>query len=183
MPGGSVAIIGGGINGAAPPWAIARRGHDVTLHEQFERAHDRGSSHGRSRIWRLAYPERHWVDLAREGLEGWRELERESGETLLETTGLLELAAEEEYGSGGALAAAGILCETPTPEEIADRFGIQVPRGWTSLWQPEAGWVRADRALDAFLRVAGQNGAQIEHDSRVAIADVDADAVVVAAGS
>src|SRR3954468_9922654 len=185
MPEGQVAIIGGGINGAATAWALARRGVDVTLHEQFGRAHDRGSSHGRSRIWRLAYPERHWVDLAREGVEGWRELERESGETLLETTGLLEFAAEEQYGSGAALAAAGISCEAPTPEEIADRFGIQVPRGWTSLWQPEAGWVRADRALDAFLRVAAENGARIEHGSRVAIADVDAgaDAVVVAAGS
>src|SRR3954468_4082159 len=184
MPEGQVAIIGGGINGAATAWALARRGVDVTLHEQFGRAHDRGSSHGRSRIWRLAYPERHWVDLAREGVEGWRELERESGETLLETTGLLEFAAEEQYGSGAALAAAGISCEAPTPEEIADRFGIQVPLGWTSLWQPEAGWVKADRALDAFLRVAADHGARIEHESRVEIADLDADAVVVvAAGS
>src|SRR3954466_8607417 len=118
MPGGSVAIIGGGINGAATRGALPRSGRAVTLHEQYERAHDRGSSHGRSRIWRLAYPERHWVDLAREGVEGWRALERESGETLLEKTGLIEFAAEEEYGSGAALAAAGIHCEAPGPEEI-----------------------------------------------------------------
>jgi sarcosine oxidase len=185
MPGGRVAIIGGGINGAATAWALARRGVDVTLHEQFDRGHARGSSHGRSRIWRLAYPERHWVELAREGLEGWRELEREAGETLLETTGLLEFAAEEQFGSGAALAAAGIRCETPTPGEIHDRFGIRVPPGWTSLWQPEAGWVRADRALEAFLRVAAGHGARVEHGSRVSIAETEAeaDAVVVAAGS
>src|SRR3954468_6989185 len=183
MPEGQVAIIGGGINGAATAWALARRGVDVTLHEQFERAHDRGSSHGRSRIWRLAYPERDWVELAREGLEGWRELEHESGETLLETTGLLGVAGDEEYGPGAALAAAGIHCEPPRPEEIAERCGIRVPEGWTSLWQPEAGWVRADRALEAFLSVAAHHGARIEFGSRVAIDDLDADAIVVAAGS
>jgi sarcosine oxidase len=183
MAAGRVAIIGGGIVGAATAWALARRGVDVTLHEQFEAGHKRGSSHGRSRIWRLAYPEPEWVELAQDGLVGWGELERESGDKLLERTGLLEFAAEEEFGSGAALAAAGIRCQTLQADDVEKRFGIRVPEGWACLWQPEAGWVRADRALEAFLRCAADRGATIEHDSRVEIADLDADAVVVTAGA
>ena len=49
-----VAVVGAGIMGAATAWQLARRGADVVVHEQFESDHERGSSHGRSRIVRLA---------------------------------------------------------------------------------------------------------------------------------
>ena len=52
-----VAVVGAGIMGAAAAWALAARGAEVTVHEQFALDHDRGSSHGRSRIVRLAYPD------------------------------------------------------------------------------------------------------------------------------
>src|SRR5437016_14363678 len=60
------AVVGAGIMGAATAWQLARRGADVVVHEQFEEGHARGSSHGRSRIVRLAYPEVEWVRLAAE---------------------------------------------------------------------------------------------------------------------
>jgi len=50
--------------GCAAAWALGARGADVTVHEQFELDHDRGSSHGRTRIVRLSYPDAHWVRLA-----------------------------------------------------------------------------------------------------------------------
>src|SRR3954449_100025 len=86
-----VAIIGAGIMGLATAHALKRAGRDVVVYEQFERGHSRGSSHGATRIFRLAYAEPAWVRLAQEALGGWRELERESGETLLELNGLLEV--------------------------------------------------------------------------------------------
>ena len=75
----NVAVVGAGIMGCAAARELARTGHDVTLYEQFRVGHDRGSSHGRSRIVRLAYPELEFVELAKEAFKGWRELEEESG--------------------------------------------------------------------------------------------------------
>ena len=80
--------------GAATAWQLARRGHDVEIHEQFQVGHTRGSSHGRSRIVRLAYPEPEWVEFAEQAFAGWRQLESDSGQRLLELYGLLELVAD-----------------------------------------------------------------------------------------
>ena len=89
-----VAVVGAGVMGCAAAWALTARGADVTVHEQFDLDHDRGSSHGRSRIVRLAYPEVEWVRFAREAMDAWRELEEESGEALLDLQRLVELVSE-----------------------------------------------------------------------------------------
>ena len=59
-----VVVVGAGVMGLATARALAQAGRDVVVCEQFEFGHDRGSSHGRSRIVRLSYPEEHWVRLA-----------------------------------------------------------------------------------------------------------------------
>lgn len=72
-------VVGGGIMGTATAWWLARRGRSVTVLEQFGPGHSRGSSHGGSRIFRLAYPEPFWIDLARAARDDWRDLETETG--------------------------------------------------------------------------------------------------------
>ena len=96
-----VAVVGAGIVGAATAWQLARRGAEVVVHEQFESDHTRGSSHGRSRIVRLAYPDPEWVRLAVESRAGWEELEGETGSRLLELHGLVEIAATPEICRSG----------------------------------------------------------------------------------
>src|SRR5947209_20551388 len=73
--------------GSAAAWWLARRGHDVVVLERFEQGHERGSSHGSTRIFRLAYDEPDYVRLAMAALPLWRELEDDAGEPLLDTTG------------------------------------------------------------------------------------------------
>lgn len=170
--------------GCAAARALAVDGHDVVLYEQYGLGHDRGSSHGRSRIFRLAYPEQEWVRLAEESVLGWRELEAECGERLLELHGLLELVADPAHGSRDALAAAGAEFELLTAEQANARWPVTAPVGWMVLHQPLAGIVRADLALRAFLDGAKRHGARVEENTRVkSVDDLDADIVVVTAGS
>lgn len=178
-----VAVVGAGIMGAATAYALARDGRDVTLYEQFEVGHTHGSSHGRSRIVRLAYPDLEFVELAKESFAGWRELEREAGVELLELNGLLELVGDLAQGSSAALDAAGAAYELVSAEAARRRWPVGVPDGWTALFQPEAGIVRADLAHRAFVERAVARGAELRENTRVgSLGDVDADVVVLTAG-
>ena len=169
--------------GSAAAYALARDGWDVTLYEQFEVGHPHGSSHGRSRIVRLAYPDVEFVELAKEAFAGWRELEREAGVGLLELNGLLELVEDLAQGSGAALDAAGADYELVDAEAARRRWPVGVPDGWTALFQPEAGIVRADLAHRALVDRAVARGAELREHTRVdSLDDVDADVVVVTVG-
>jgi sarcosine oxidase len=174
-----VAVVGAGVMGLATAWALRRRGHDVVVHEQFELGHTRGSSHGRSRIFRLAYAEEEWVRLAQEALPLWRELERESGETLLELQGLVEIVTDLQESSAPTLDACGVRWERLDAKEAERRYPIRVREGSFAVVQPEAGIVRVDRALSTLAR-----GVDVRERTRVdALDDLDAAAVVVTAGS
>ncbi len=169
--------------GSAAAHALVRDGHTVALYEQFEVGHARGSSHGRSRIVRLAYPELELVELAKESFAGWRELEREAGVELLELKGLLELVGDLAQGSSAALEAAGAEYELVDADAARRRWPVGVPDGWTALFQPEAGIVRADLAHRAFVERAVAGGVQLRERTRVdSLDDLDADVVVLTAG-
>jgi sarcosine oxidase len=173
-----VAVVGAGIMGAATAWQLARRGAEVVVYEQFESDHARGSSHGRSRIVRLAYPEPEWVRLAAEARDGWAELEQESGKRLLELHGLVEIASRPEHTSAAGLAAEGIEHSFLTPDEAA-ALGVVVPEGWAALYEPSGGIGLADDARHAFL-----DGIDVRYGSRVDdLEALDAEVVVVTAGS
>jgi sarcosine oxidase len=178
-----VVVVGAGIMGSATAYALAREGRDVLLLEQFRVGHEHGSSHGRSRIVRLAYPEVEFVELAKEAFVGWRELEQESGQELLELNGLLELVVSSEQSTADALAAAGAAYELLDADGARSRWPVGVPDGWTVLFQPEAGIVRADLALRAFVDGALAHGARLEEETRVeSLDELDAKVIVVTAG-
>jgi sarcosine oxidase len=164
--------------GLAAGRALRRRGHEVVVYEQFEQGHDRGSSHGRSRIFRLAYGEEEYVRLAQESLGLWRELEAETGETLLELNGLLEIVRTLEESTANTLDACGVEWHRLEASEAERRCPVHVPDGSFVVLQPEAGIVRADKALAAFAR-----DLDLRYETRVHPDDLDADVVVVTAGS
>lgn len=80
-------MIGAGVVGAATARALAEAGSRVLLLEAFGRGHDRGSSHGATRIFRHGYAEADYVAMTVAARDGWRKLERASGRTLLDATG------------------------------------------------------------------------------------------------
>jgi sarcosine oxidase len=161
--------------GCATAWALRERGAEVTVHEQFGLDHDRGSSHGRTRIFRIAYPDADWIRFAQEAYAGWQELDP----SLIGLYGLVELVADPALTSARALDECGV------PYRLLDRdevraLGASLPEGWTALHVAEAGVVFADRARHAFLDAAG---VEVETNRRIESTDeLDADAVVVTAG-
>jgi len=179
-----IVVVGAGIMGSATAYALARDGRDVLLVEQFQLGHKQGSSHGRSRNVRLAYPELEFVELAKESFQGWRDLEQESGTELLELNGLLELVEDPAQSSRDALEAAGAEYELLDADEARRRWPVGVPDGWTALFQPEAGIVRADLAHRTFVERAVAQGARLEERTHVeSLDELDAEVVIVTAGS
>ena len=86
-----VVVVGVGGMGSAALYHLARRGRRVLGIERFDVLHEHGSSHGYTRIIRLAYFEHSdYVPLVRLAYELWHELEEEAGERLLTVTGIVE---------------------------------------------------------------------------------------------
>jgi sarcosine oxidase len=190
-----VIVVGAGVMGLATARALGREGRAVLLLEQFELNHDRGSSHGTSRIFRFSYPEEPWVRLAQEALPLWRELEAEAGQPLLEQTGSLDFGDWE--ANRRALAATGAELEVLDAAEIEARFPSVAAGGETALFQPDGGFVHAAQAQSALAAASAVAGVRLLEGTRaerleaagdgvrVRTADgaFDADAVVVTAGA
>jgi sarcosine oxidase len=140
--------------GSSAAWHLAARGERVTLFEQFTPCHDRGSSHGSSRIFRLAQPDPFHVALAVRALPLRRRLEEETGRRLLELTGAVDHGpAEATRALHDALAAAGRPSEFLTPAQVAERWqGLRADT--SALFHPEAGRLHADDAVTAFQQAA-----------------------------
>src|SRR5215203_5130489 len=104
-----VVVCGLGAMGSAALHHLARRGKRVLGLERNSPGHDRGSSHGSTRIIRLGYFEHpSYVPLLRRAYALWRELETAAGRRLLHITGIVEIGKPDSMLVSGTLAAARI---------------------------------------------------------------------------
>ncbi|MGH2734546.1 MAG: FAD-dependent oxidoreductase [Actinomycetota bacterium] len=178
-----VIVIGSGVMGASTARALSRRGLSVNLVEQFEVGHARGSSHGTSRIFRLSYPDPMYVSMAQEALSLWRAAEEESGETLVVTTGGLDVGADIERNAD-ALGACGASFELVKGADVGERWGQPVVRDdELALFQPDAGVALADKVIDAFVRSAVRGGVKLHTSTRIDSLQISEEGVEAHAGS
>jgi sarcosine oxidase len=178
-----VIVVGAGAMGAATAWWLAREGRAVVLLERFEPGHARGSSHGRSRIFRLAYPDPFYVELAERALPLWRELEDDAGAALLATTGGIDHGPAAGVGPvADALAARGVRHELLEPGAAAERWPGMRFDG-PVLYQPDAGRADADATVAALQRRAAALGATVRFEDPVASIETAGEGVVVRAES
>jgi sarcosine oxidase len=159
MADAEVVVIGAGVMGSAAARALARRGRDVILLERFRIGHSRGSSHGRSRIFRFSYDHAAYVRMAMESLPLWRELERETGEEIVRLTGGLDVGSIDPNIRALQECDAGF--EVLTPDGAAERFPFLAFPEDRVLFHAEAGIVLADRAVRAFAESARRHGAEV----------------------
>ena len=160
-----IAVIGLGAMGSAALHHLASRGQTVVGIEQFAPGHDRGSSHGDTRIIRLGYFEHpSYVPLVRAAYPLWRALERQSGQSLLHITGIIELGAPDGTLVAGTLRSArahGLAHEVLDAAGIMRRFpALRAPARFIGVFQPEGGILAAEPAIHVQLALAKAAGAE-----------------------
>src|ERR1700680_437764 len=144
MPSYDVAVIGLGAMGSAALESLARRGCRVVGIEQFTQGHDRGSSHGATRIIRLGYFEHpSYVPLLRAAYPLWRDLESRSGRPLITITGIVEIGAPDSDLVAGTLRSPrlhGLAHDILDAQSMVPRFpAFRLPKNFIGVFQPQGG--------------------------------------------
>ena len=205
-----VAVVGLGAMGAAALYQLARRGVPAIGMDRFAPPHTIGSSHGESRITRVAVGEGEaYVPFVQRSHAIWRELEAASGETLLQQCGLLMMARRGvrtgHHGKTDFLnRTAAVARRHAIPHEMLDaatisaRFPAFIPQGDEEGYlEPGGGYVRPERCIAVQLQQARQHGAvtltgrtvqDIRRDGAGVLIEMEAgtvraDQVIVAAGA
>jgi sarcosine oxidase len=201
MPGPQIVVIGLGATGSAALCRLSRRGIRAVGIERCEIGHDRGSSHGPTRIIRLAHFENpSYVPLLRRACTLWRELENIANQKLIRTTGIIEIGPGQGELVRGTIAASrlhGLEHEVLDAKALMRRYpSFRLAAGFVAVWQPDGGYIEASRAIQTNIRIAaeagavlrtqepvvaiepGADGARIRTDRAV----IEADGVIVAAG-
>jgi sarcosine oxidase len=157
-----VVVIGAGIVGLSAAWRLAEAGQDVVVLEQFNVGHDRGSSHGPTRIFRFAYDDPVYVRLAQHALPLWRELEAAIGQTLLHITGGIDVGdAAYLEACSSALRSCGARAQHLSPTARQDRFPWLNAQEDGCIFSPDTGVIVADDAVRATATAARAAGARI----------------------
>lgn len=161
-----VVVIGLGATGSAALHALAKRGVRVLGIERYAPGHDRGSSHGKTRIIRLGYFEHPaYVLLLRRAYALWRELERSAGKQLLHVTGIVEIGPPDGVVVQGTLASAR-LHSLPhevlaAPELMRRHPTFRLPPHFVAVLQPDGGFLAAEPSIHAFVALAQAAGADL----------------------
>jgi sarcosine oxidase len=159
-------VLGVGGMGSAALYHLARRGQRVLGIEQFSIGHDFGSSHGITRIIRLAYAEHpSYVPLLRRAYELWHEMETVAGERLLIITGGMDIGRVNGEMLTGSLRSChehGIAHEVLDADEVMRRFpGYRLPAGMAAVYQKDGGIVLPERSIVTHITAAMALGAEI----------------------
>jgi len=167
-----VAVIGLGAAGSAALYHLARRGKRAVGIERFSINHDRGSSHGQTRVIRLGYYEHpSYVPLLRSAYTLWRDLELATGETFLHITGIAEMGRPDSELVAGTLASSrehNLTHEILDAKELMRRHPVfRLPDDFIAVMQPEGGFVEAEHAVRAHVTLAKDMGADVRENERV----------------
>jgi sarcosine oxidase len=167
-----VIVVGLGAMGSATACHIARRGMRMLGLDRFSPPHALGSSHGETRIIREAYFEHPvYVPMVQRAYELWRDLEKESGITLLRETGGVMIGRPDSDLVKGARHSAelhGLRHEMLTAGEVRARFPALHPESdMVAVWEPRAGVLFPDACITAQLAQARRHGAELHYEESV----------------
>lgn len=179
-----VIVLGLGAMGSSTVYQLALRGQKVLGVDQFTPPHAFGSSHGKSRIIREAYFEDPlYVPLVKRAYNGWAELQARSGKRVLTRTGGLMIGAPGSAVVNGARASATkyrLPYEELTARELRARFpALRPPDDTVAIWEPRAGVLDPEAAIEAQLSVARTAKAELRFGEKATRWRATADGVEV----
>lgn len=158
--------------GSSVAFNLSEKGMKVLNIEQFSLNHDKGSSHGKTRIYRQAYYEDpRYVPMLIRALESWRALERRSGQKLFVRTGGLMMGRPDCELVEGARRSArqhGLEYQMMSASEVNDTyeaFGLE--EDFTALCEENAGFLFLEQCVEAFVAAAKQSGARFNSSESV----------------
>jgi sarcosine oxidase len=165
-------VVGVGAFGSAALYHLARSGRRVLGIDRFDVPNEQGSSHGVTRIIRLAYYEDpSYVPLLRRAYELWRELETGAGEQLLQITGSVDAGPPDSFvfeGSVRSCVEHGLEHEVIDGAEVNRRFaGYRLPAESMAVVQPEGGFLLPERCIVAHVDGARAKSAGLKTNERV----------------
>lgn len=162
-----VVVIGGGLTGSMTARALAQRGRSVLVLEARELGHAAGSSHGSSRGYRRGQTSPKYSAMAAHSYELWRELEQESGTSLLRLTGAIDFGLDRKPAELHAVFTAnGVKAELLSSTEAEARWP-QLRFPTDVVYHPEAGVLEPEAAIRAALEVACHAGTVVRTSTPV----------------
>ncbi len=180
-----VVVVGLGGFGSAALWRLARRGVDVAGIERHGIGHHLGSSHGATRLFRVACQEHPGLAaIALKSLELWTALGGQTGERLVRQSGCLSVGSPDSRPVRGAIeaaAAAGVPVEELGYDELAARQPqyAGLTAGDIGVWDPGAGICYPERNVRAMTAAARRLGAEVYPHTMVTGIEADGDGVTV----
>lgn len=183
-----VIVLGVGGMGSAACYHLAKRGARVLGLERFPIGHDRGSSHGTTRLIRQAYFENEkYVPLLKSSYALWNELEDRTGKTLFHKVGLLMMGPSSGgMALPGARATAAkhqITIELYDEKELKKRYPqFRAPEGYHGMMEPDAGYLEVENCVISYVEAARALGAEIRTEAVTDLKKLSAGKIVVTAG-
>lgn len=197
-----IIIVGGGGFGSSAAYYAAKSGKKVLVIDRFDRGHNKGSSHGETRVIRKAYFEHpDYVPLLQQACKLWNKLEEVSQRDLIVPCGLmLNGPADCDLISGTRQAAVenGLDLEEVAEEEYEDRFpGFNIPEETETIYEVDGGFLNVEGCIDTYLAGAESRGVEFRWNEEVTHWESDgqnvkvwtkeetfeADSLIIAAGA
>jgi sarcosine oxidase len=168
----AIVVGASGGAGSAAAYHLSRRGARVLGLDRHPAGHDLGSSHGKTRVIRMAYFEHpDYVPLLRRAYALWDELENESQKNLFHRTGVVEVGAPDGEVVPGVLASAFIHkleVEQMAGADAMRRFpGLLVPEGLDVVYEPSGGFLDVEDCVVAHADGAARAGATLRTGEEV----------------
>jgi len=177
-------VVGCGAMGSSASYSLASKGMKVLTLERFSLNHQFGSSHGGTRIIRLAYAEDpRYVPLLRRAFSGWEELQTKSGRSLMKMTGGLMIGRSEGDLVRGVLSSAkgyALPHRLLSGSEVNEEFlAFRIGEDFSAVHEQSAGILFPEECVGAFVDAASQAGCEFRFSERVSGWTRTTDGIVV----